>query len=322
MPLIVRALATLFIALSLSAQDIQTNTGIIIQGTTVEHWGEAQHVDAEGELDDIAISGNFTLFERTADYPWEIVNYLSFIGADGSWSDSVTYSGYYDTCYNSTVVARSNDVDDRRDDSGTGCTFPPPIEPPVRHGYDLCPLLVDLEGNGFRTSGIEDPVMFFDTDFDGLREPSTWTAPATDDAFLWMDIDGSGAPDPGELFGSGMSLPNGVRARNGFEALGVYDRPEFGGTGDGVIDRNDAVWDRLRLWVDTDHDARRDPHEISTPGSHQIIAFGLTARREHRYDEAFNVLMLPGSYMKQVFARREAPSVRQRALSDIAFNRP
>src|ERR1043165_6096651 len=96
----------------------------------------------------------------------------------------------------------------------------------------------------------------------------------------------NGHADPGELFGAGMPLPAGGYARNGFQALSAYDDD-----GDVQITRDDAVWDRLRLWIDLNHDGASQPHEVSTPGSEHIESFDLDDIPVHRMMSNGNVLM-------------------------------
>jgi hypothetical protein len=77
---------------------------------------------------------------------------------------------------------------------------------------------------------------------------------------LAIDLNGNGSiDDGGELFGEASLLPDGTRARDGFEALRAVD-----GNGDGVIDSRDAVFDHLRVWVDADHDGVSQPGELLT----------------------------------------------------------
>src|SRR6185436_18010865 len=49
-----------------------------------------------------------------------------------------------------------------------------PSSPPEQHGYEICPIILDLDGDGFETTGPESPVAFFDTNYDGIRELSGW----------------------------------------------------------------------------------------------------------------------------------------------------
>lgn len=50
--------------------------------------------------------------------------------------------------------------------------------------------------------------------------------------------------------------------KNGFLALAVYDLPASGGNGDGVIDSQDAIFPKLKVWVDLNHNGVSDPGEL------------------------------------------------------------
>ncbi|HEV7768654.1 MAG TPA: hypothetical protein VGQ76_26895 [Thermoanaerobaculia bacterium] len=179
-------------------------------------------------------------------------------------------------------------------------------------------MLIDLDGGGISTSGIDSPVEFFDSNGDGVRESSSWTGHHTGDAFLWMDLNGDDAVTPGELFGSGMPLPNGTNATNGFSALAIYDLPQYGGDGNGVINRDDEVWRSLRLWVDRNHDGGSKRKEISRPRKAGIIEFGLDRIFKNTFDGRGNSVMLAGNY-KMKIKIQGVPFVGERAMVDIAF---
>ncbi|HYI11546.1 MAG TPA: hypothetical protein VEK57_20990 [Thermoanaerobaculia bacterium] len=179
----------------------------------------------------------------------------------------------------------------------------------------LCPLLLDLNGNGIATTGLTNPVRFWDYDGDGINDPSGWTGAGGDDAFVWIDLDDNHRVAQNELFGSAMTAPGGEYYRNGFQALAAYDLPENGGNGDNRIDHSDTVWGRLRLWVDADHDAVSRPTEISPLPRHAIVSLGLTRVHDHSVDPAGNSLMLVGSCLQ----RQHGTGTVERPLVDIAF---
>jgi hypothetical protein len=314
----VLALCILAVAPFAEAQHITAKSGVVINGTSIEFWGEATYFNAAGARVPTGMSGNLTLFEQYADGPADVVDWYPWETFTGAWSDSQTYSGYDSTCYASSAEAQANDTALERGDSGWGCTRTP-SGPRESHGFDICPLIIDLEGNGVATSGAEDAVRFFDTNGDGVREPSGWTRAQAEDAFVWMDRNGNGVADPGELFGSTMPLRDGSVAHNGFQALSVYDRPEYGGNMDGFMTPADAIWDRLRLWVDRDHDGVSDPREISTPGANQILSFDLHAVHTYRVDDRENALMYVSRYERRLVGAGGPPRDVERPLVDIAF---
>lgn len=64
------------------------------------------------------------------------------------------------------------------------------------------PIVLDLAGDGFRFSSLESGVVF-DFDGDGLAEPTSWIASASNEAFLALDRNLDGKIDKGsELFGN------------------------------------------------------------------------------------------------------------------------
>ena len=93
------------------------------------------------------------------------------------------------------------------------------------------PLIIDLGGDGVELS---DDTFSFDLDADG--ESDQISRPKGNSGFLALDKNGDGIINDGtELFGT----QNG----DGFKDLARYDS-----NGDGKIDKDDPIYDKLRIW--------------------------------------------------------------------------
>jgi len=147
--------------------------------------------------------------------------------------------------------------------------------------------VINLDGKGFRFTSLEEGVRF-DIDADGELERLAWTAPNGRDAFLVLDRNGNGRIDDGaELFGGATPQPASEEP-NGFATLAVFDEAASGGNGDGVISVSDAVYERLGLWIDSNHDAVSQPYEVTPLSSEGIQAIDLTPVVSQRRDRHGN----------------------------------
>ena len=123
------------------------------------------------------------------------------------------------------------------------------------------PLVLDLAGNGFSTSGLQRSVRF-DLDADGTLDQIS--VPTGDDALLAFDRNANGRIDNGsELFGDQRG------AANGFAELAKHDD-----NGDGRIDRQDAIFQRLSL-LRFDAQGRQSSQSLQQAG---VSAIALQAR--------------------------------------------
>ena len=117
------------------------------------------------------------------------------------------------------------------------------------------PLSLDMNGDGFKVTSIEDGV-YFDLDNNGLAEKINWISGG--DAFLALDKDKDGIIENGnELFSEHTILKNGKAAKNGFEALAEYDDNK-----DGKINEQDSIYKELLIWIDKNQDGYSDVDEL------------------------------------------------------------
>ncbi len=93
------------------------------------------------------------------------------------------------------------------------------------------PLVINLDGD---VAEVSDQTFYFDLDADGVLDEVNQLGAGS--GFLALDKNGDGTINDGsELFGT--------TSGNGFRDLARYDED-----GNGWIDENDAIWEKLKIW--------------------------------------------------------------------------
>jgi len=135
------------------------------------------------------------------------------------------------------------------------------------------PIVIDVTGEGFSLTDAAHGVNF---DFFGTGKNVriAWTTPASGNAWLVL-------PNANGLVASGKNMFGNITPQppssdpNGFLALAVYDQPDHGGNGDGIIDARDAIFSMLRLWQDRNHDGISQPDELFTLPQLGVVSISL-----------------------------------------------
>lgn len=130
------------------------------------------------------------------------------------------------------------------------------------------PLILDLDGNGISTVGVNHNI-YFDHDGNGFAENTGWVGQG--DGLLVRDINGNGQIDNGsELFGDNTLLSDGTKASNGFEALKDLDSNQ-----DNVFDVNDTAFNEVKVWKDTNLDGKVNDGELLSLAEAGITSINL-----------------------------------------------
>ncbi|WP_152442431.1 type I secretion C-terminal target domain-containing protein, partial [Grimontia indica] len=137
---------------------------------------------------------------------------------------------------------------------------------------NITPIVLDLDGDGIETSDVTANPVRFDYNGDGQDVSTGWVSGG--DGLLVRDINKDGQINDGsELFGSNTLLQDGTTAADGYEAMAQHDT-----NADGVIDKNDAIYSELGVWVDKDMDGETDEGELLSLEEAGVASINLEAQ--------------------------------------------
>jgi hypothetical protein len=152
----------------------------------------------------------------------------------------------------------------------------------------VSPIVLDLDGNGVSTISAAQGVSF-DLMGTGTRSQVGWVG--GNDGLLVMDRNGDGQINDGrELFGAATLNEQGQRVGNGYAAMALEDSNH-----DGVLNKLDAHWDQMRVWVDGNHDGKTGAGELKSLDSLGVGELSLAHTSGSASDNG-NLLGLVGSY--------------------------
>lgn len=118
----------------------------------------------------------------------------------------------------------------------------------VAQQKEMDPIVLDMNGDGIRLSGLNNPV-YFDIDGDGVKERVSFVE--GDDAFLFLDLNMNKFLDGGwELVGDNYGF------KNGFEMLRAFDY-----NSDGKITPEDPIYSLLYIFQDLNKNRKIEPWE-------------------------------------------------------------
>jgi hypothetical protein len=198
-------------------------------------------------------------------------------------------------CIDGTPVCQSNGTW-TCSGGGQPCVSPEPA-PCCDDCYETCtvsgwtcvgsPILIDTQGQGYHLTSLGDGVPFEMSP--GTPMQVSWTNPDYQNAFLALDRNHNGTIDNGsELFGTFTPQPPSS-ARNGYNALAVFDEPQNGGNGNGRIDPDDAIYPSLLLWIDRNHNGISEPNELIPLASAGVFSIDLNYTLDSFEDQFGNV---------------------------------
>lgn len=222
---------------------------------SVNDYGYGDYVYSGGSSNTINEYGNYNLiynnveYNNTYNYGNENDNYVSGdynnTYDNGYATDNIVY-GDYNVTQNYGIYEDTYNYGDY--DVGYYWDLTDYV---YNYGYYDCayedPLVLNLAGGTVTTTSLSDSGVRFDMQADGNSVKVGWIT--ADEGLLVYDSDHSGI------------VNNGSKLVAGFEALNELAAAD-GASADGLLNAEDAIWDKLKVWIDVGCDGIFAPSEL------------------------------------------------------------
>ncbi len=135
------------------------------------------------------------------------------------------------------------------------------------------PIAVDLDGDGFHFTDVDDSNVFFEVNGDGWKRRMAWTEPG--DGLLAYDRNADGNIDRSDEI---SFVPYAPGQQTDMAAL----RAAFDTNGDGRFDAGDAQWSSFGVWRDANSNGVTDPGEFRSLQDMGITSIDLSTDGQFR----------------------------------------
>jgi VCBS repeat-containing protein len=146
--------------------------------------------------------------------------------------------------------------------------FGPRPAPNIASSGGKKPIAIDLNGDGFHFTDVDDSNVFFDVNGDGWKRKMAWNNPQ--DGLLAFDKNGDGKIDSYDEISFVPYAPDG---QTDLEAL----KKAFDTNNNGVLDAGDAQWAKFGVWQDANSNGVNEAGEFRALTDMGISQIGLTS---------------------------------------------
>jgi len=153
------------------------------------------------------------------------------------------------------------------------------------------PLILDLDGNGIDTVGLENGIQF-ELNTSDLKVKTGW-ASANDGLLVWDRNNDGKINDASELFGNHVLMNDGSISQHGFAALKDLDS-----NNDNIIDNKDDAFQNLSVWKDINQDGVNQENELFSLSELGIKSLNVNYLDVEERLENGNIISQIGSYEK------------------------